>query len=96
MDGDTELVGGSGQRPAHVGFRSEPQGPAVAKTGGEGLGDEQPAVAAGDGGGIIQQGPGVQDFEDLGMGMAERGPVSFGQQRENLGELTAPGGVEGL
>ncbi len=42
------------------------------EAGGQGLGDEQAAaVAGGQGGGVVEQEPGVEDAEHLWVGMAD-------------------------
>jgi hypothetical protein len=65
-DVDFEVSGGSGHDPPNVLPGAEVQ-PAVSESRGQGLGDEKPgaAVPRGDGGGVIEERPGVEDLEDF-------------------------------
>lgn len=80
MDGNSKLGCGAGDEPPDVVLSTEPQLGPVGDTGREGLGD-QPAGAAtagGDGRGVVEQGPRIEDLEGLWVGMAKGRPVRFG------------------
>lgn len=70
VDGDVEVIGDFGEPGADVALRAEPELVAVGESGGEGLADEKAAgaVAAADGGSLIEQRSGVEDLQDLGWG----------------------------
>lgn len=72
--------------------------PAVGESRGQGLGDEKPgaAVPRGDGGGVIEERPGVEDLEDFRVRVPDGVPVGLWKQPEGPGQLTAPGRVDCL
>ena len=80
MDGNSELGRGAGDESPDVVLGAEPQLGAVGDTGRKGLGDQPAgaAIASGDGRGVVEQRPGVEDLEDLWVGMAKGRAVRFG------------------
>jgi hypothetical protein len=52
--------------------------------------------AGGDAGGFVEQGPGVEDLEDLGVGPADHAEVVARQSGQELGEAARPRRVHPL
>ena len=97
MDADGKVVSGSGEEPADIGLHAEPKCSAVEEARNERFGhQEATAVAGGQGGRVVEEGPGVEDLEDFGVGVANDGQVPFGEGGEPLGELASARGVDPL
>ena len=96
-DGDAEVVRRPGQESPDVGFGPEPKRSAVEKAGREGLGHKQAAaVAGGQGGGLVEEGAGVENLEHLWMRVPHDLEVPPGKGGEALGKLAAAGGMNSL
>ena len=67
------------------------------EAGDEGFGHEQAAAVAGrQGGGLVEEGAGVEDLEQLGVGVPDDLEVTPGKGGETLGKLAATGCVNSL
>ncbi len=65
--------------------------------GDEGFGHEQAAaVAGGEGGGLVEEGAGIEDLEHFGVRVSHDLQVPLGESGEALGELTAARRVDSL
>jgi hypothetical protein len=97
VDGDAQIIGRSRQEPADVGIRAEPEGPTVEEPGHERFRHEKPAaVTGGEGGRLVEERSGVNDLEDVGVGVADDGQIALGKGGQTLGQLPAAGGVDAL
>jgi len=77
--------GGVGEDTADVAVDPEPQAPTVGQRRGQGLGDEQAAaVAGGEPRRVIEEGPRVEDLEDLGVGVAHHAEILDREQPQAL------------
>ena len=67
------------------------------KAGREGLGHKQAAaVAGGQGGGLVEEGAGVENLEHLWMRVPHHLEVPLRKGGEALGKLSAAGGMNSL
>ncbi len=97
VEGNTELLGGTSEKPSDVPLRAEPQGAPVVESGGERLVDEPPPAKPGPNPScLIEKGAGVEDLQNLRMWEPERVTISWRQRSQSPGELPTTWSVDAL
>jgi hypothetical protein len=97
VDGQSEPFGAGGDGRPDVGPGAEPQLAVISDSSGEDLGVPQTAAeAAGETGGAVEEWAGVENLKDFGVRPAESGPILFGQEGEDTGELASAGIMQRL
>jgi hypothetical protein len=73
LDCDAKFASGSFEHPADVGVQAEPQLRPEGQARGQGFRDQpaRSALPGSDDRSLVQQGPGIEDSEHLGVGMAD-------------------------